>query len=114
MTWQPFRSAARSLRSESQLSSDARRIGPLKAIKLGDGGSVARGQFVLSIANPYAAGFRDGQPSASWGIISNLRQLCTGGDFIAAMVFQFASTNLVFELGIVLIVLVVVVVLFDR
>ena len=29
---------------------------------------------MLSLANPYAAGFRDGQPSASWGILSNIRR----------------------------------------
>ncbi len=46
----------------------------LKAIKLGEGGLVKRGQFVLSIANPFAAGFRDGKPSASWGIVSNVRR----------------------------------------
>jgi S1-C subfamily serine protease len=46
----------------------------LKAIKVGDGGKVRKGQMVLSIANPFAAGFRDGSPSASWGIISNLRR----------------------------------------
>ena len=47
---------------------------PLKAIPLGDGGKVRKGQFVLSVANPYAAGFEDGSPSTSWGIISNLRR----------------------------------------
>ena len=46
----------------------------LKAITLGDARMCARGQFVLSIANPFAAGFRDGQPSASWGILSNIRR----------------------------------------
>lgn len=51
---------------------------PLKAIKLGDGGKVRKGQLVLSIANPFAAGFRDGSPSASWGIVSNLRQKYPG------------------------------------
>jgi serine protease Do len=29
---------------------------------------------VLTIANPFAAGFRDGSPSASWGIVSNVRR----------------------------------------
>jgi S1-C subfamily serine protease len=48
---------------------------PLKAIKLGDADKVKKGQFVLGLANPYAAGFRDGSPSASWGIISNIRRL---------------------------------------
>ena len=47
---------------------------PVKVIKLGDGDNVRKGQLVLSIANPFAAGFRDGSPSASWGIISNLRR----------------------------------------
>jgi S1-C subfamily serine protease len=46
----------------------------LKALKIGDGSKVKKGQFVLSIANPFAAGFRDGSPSASWGIISNVRR----------------------------------------
>ncbi|MCI0461699.1 MAG: PDZ domain-containing protein [Gemmataceae bacterium] len=50
----------------------------LRAIKLGDGGQAKRGQFVLSIANPFAAGFRDGKPSASWGIISNVRRRAPG------------------------------------
>jgi S1-C subfamily serine protease len=45
-----------------------------KAIPLGAGEKLRKGQFVLSLANPFAAGFRDGSPSASWGIISNLRR----------------------------------------
>jgi serine protease Do len=45
-----------------------------KAVKLGGAGKCKRGQFILTIANPYAAGFRDGQPSVSWGIVSNLRR----------------------------------------
>src|SRR5437868_10417166 len=48
-------------------------VGRLRAIKLGDGGKAKRGQLVLSLANPFAAGFRDGSPSASWGIVSNIR-----------------------------------------
>lgn len=47
---------------------------PLQRIQFGDGGRLRKGQFVISIANPFAAGFRDGSPSASWGIISNLRR----------------------------------------
>jgi S1-C subfamily serine protease len=45
---------------------------PLKPIKLGDASSVRKGQLVFSLANPWAAGFRDGSPSASWGILSNI------------------------------------------
>jgi S1-C subfamily serine protease len=50
------------------------RLGPVKPIKVGDGGRVRKGQWILSIANPFAAGFRDGSPSASWGIVSNVRR----------------------------------------
>ena len=50
----------------------------LKALRLGDGGKLRKGDFVLSLANPFAAGFRDGSPSASWGIVSNLRRRSTG------------------------------------
>ena len=50
----------------------------LKAVKRGDGANLRKGQFVLCLANPYAAGFRDGSPSASWGIISNLHRRASG------------------------------------
>jgi S1-C subfamily serine protease len=56
---------------------DARLL-PLKAVRFGDAAKVERGQFVLTLANPFAVGFRDGQPSASWGIISNLRRRIPG------------------------------------
>jgi S1-C subfamily serine protease len=39
---------------------------------------VRKGQIVISLANPFAAGFRDGSPSASWGIVSNLRRRAPG------------------------------------
>ncbi len=51
---------------------------PLKVMLRSAGGQVERGQFVLSLAHPFAAGFRDGQPSASWGIISNIRRRAPG------------------------------------
>jgi S1-C subfamily serine protease len=44
------------------------------ALKRGDGGKLRKGQFVLSLANPFAVGSKDGSPSASWGIVSNLRR----------------------------------------
>jgi S1-C subfamily serine protease len=47
---------------------------PVQPITLGDSEKVRKGQMVLSIANPFAAGFHDGSPSASWGIISNIRR----------------------------------------
>jgi serine protease Do len=49
-------------------------LGRLKTIKLGNGGKARKGQWVLSLANAFAAGFRDGSPSASWGIVSNIRR----------------------------------------
>jgi serine protease Do len=50
------------------------KLPPVEAIRLGDADRMERGHFVLSIANVFAAGFRDGQPSASWGILSNIRR----------------------------------------
>ncbi len=43
----------------------------LTPIKFGDASSLKKGQIVISLGNPYAIA-RDGQASASWGIISNL------------------------------------------
>ena len=43
----------------------------LKAIPMGDGGKVDQGDWVVALSNPFAAGFKDGNPSASWGIIAN-------------------------------------------
>ena len=38
------------------------------------GEDLKKGSFVVSLAHPYAAGYRDGSASASWGIVSNLRR----------------------------------------
>jgi serine protease Do len=46
----------------------------LKALPFGDGGKVRQGDFVVGLANPFAAGDRDGNPSASWGMVSNVRR----------------------------------------
>jgi serine protease Do len=45
----------------------------LQPIALGDGRAVRKGQFVIALGNPYAVA-RDGRPSATWGIISNLER----------------------------------------
>jgi S1-C subfamily serine protease len=55
-----------------------RRPPDLKAIPIGDGTHLRKGAFVVSLANPFAAGFRDGSPSASLGIVSNLRRRAPG------------------------------------
>ena len=46
----------------------------LKVVKFGDGGKARKGDWVIALANPFAAGFKDRGPSASWGIISNVRR----------------------------------------
>ncbi len=45
----------------------------LTPIELGDGSQLRKGQIVLALGNPYAIA-RDGQASASWGIVSNLQR----------------------------------------
>lgn len=48
------------------------------AIKLGDAAIVRKGQFVIAIGNPYAIQ-TDGQPTASWGIVTNLARKAPSG-----------------------------------
>src|SRR5262249_12990240 len=55
-----------------------KKLRPLPKLKIGDGGNARKGKFVVSLANPFAAGFRDGSPSASWGIISNIQRRAPG------------------------------------
>jgi serine protease Do len=50
------------------------RIKPLPALTMGDGSSVQKGDFIVTLTNPFAAGFRDGSASASWGIVSGLHR----------------------------------------
>jgi len=45
----------------------------LKPIAFGDARGLKKGQFVIALGNPYAIA-RDGQPSASWGIVANLHR----------------------------------------
>ncbi len=42
-------------------------------IPFGDGSKVRKGQIVLALGNPYAIA-RDGQASASWGIVANVQR----------------------------------------
>jgi S1-C subfamily serine protease len=50
----------------------------LQAIRIGDGARLRKGSFVVALSNPFAAGFRDGSPSASFGVVSNLRRRAPG------------------------------------
>ncbi len=43
----------------------------LTPIKFGDSTQLKKGQIVIALGNPYAIA-QDGEPSASWGIVSNL------------------------------------------
>jgi serine protease Do len=45
----------------------------LKPVTFGDARGLKKGQFVISLGNPYATA-RDGQPSAAWGIVSNIER----------------------------------------
>lgn len=54
------------------------RLPGLRPLPLGDGDKAQKGQFAIALSNPFAAGFRDGSPSASFGIISNLRRRMPG------------------------------------
>jgi serine protease Do len=45
----------------------------LEPIRMGDAAQLRKGQFVVALGNPYALA-RDGQASASWGIVANLNR----------------------------------------
>ncbi len=65
----PARVVAADPRSDlAVLSIEAHDLVPMK---FGDGAAVKKGQIVIALGNPYAIA-RDGQVSASWGIISNI------------------------------------------
>jgi S1-C subfamily serine protease len=49
-------------------------IGVLPQIVFGDGAAMQKGDLIVTLANPFAAGFREGSPSASWGIVSGLHR----------------------------------------
>ncbi len=48
------------------------------AIRIGDADTLRKGQFVVAIGNPYAIQ-SDGQPTASWGIVTNLARKAPPG-----------------------------------
>jgi serine protease Do len=45
----------------------------LTPVQFGDASKLRKGHFVIALGNPYAIA-RDGQPSATWGIVSNLQR----------------------------------------
>ncbi len=60
--------------------------GPYPFLPLGVGEKLRKGSLIVSLAHPYAAGYRDGSASASWGIVSNLRRQPpgSGDEFVRA------------------------------
>jgi serine protease Do len=54
------------------------RLSGVHALTMGDADDLKKGQFVITISNPYAAGFHDGSPSVSWGMLSNIRRRLPG------------------------------------
>jgi serine protease Do len=52
--------------------------GSFPAIRHGDAATLRKGQFVVAIGNPFAIA-ADGQPTASWGIVTNLSRKAPAG-----------------------------------
>ena len=52
--------------------------GSFPAIRFGDADTLRKGQFVIAIGNPFAIK-SDGQPTASWGIVTNLARKAPAG-----------------------------------
>jgi serine protease Do len=52
---------------------------PMPTIPFGRGEDLQKGTFVVALGHPYASGYRDGSPSASTGIVSNLRRRSPAG-----------------------------------
>lgn len=54
------------------------REGDFTPITFGDASRLRKGQFVIALGNPYAIA-RDGQVSATWGIVANLQRKAPAG-----------------------------------
>lgn len=52
--------------------------GSFPAMRFGDASTLRKGQFVVAIGNPFAIQ-TDGQPTASWGIVTNLARKAPSG-----------------------------------
>lgn len=59
-------------------AADDRQPGSLPSIPFGDASQLRKGQFVIAIGNPYAIR-SDGEPTASWGIVTNLARRAPDG-----------------------------------
>ena len=66
-----FRAQVKGADPRSDLAVLAIEAADLSPITFGNGSSLKKGQIVIALGNPYAIA-RDGQVSASWGIVANL------------------------------------------
>jgi S1-C subfamily serine protease len=66
-----YRASIKGADPRSDLAVLAIEAADLSPIVLGDAAKLKKGQIVIALGNPYAIA-RDGQPSASWGIVANL------------------------------------------
>ena len=66
-----YRATVKGADPRSDLAVLAIEADDLQPIRWGDAAAVRKGQIVIALGNPYAIG-RDGQASASWGIVANL------------------------------------------
>ena len=71
-----YRASVKGADPRSDLAVLAIAANDLAPITLGDAGLLKKGQIVIALGNPYAIG-RDGQVSASWGIVANLARKST-------------------------------------
>ena len=61
------------------VESDAADSPKLKPIAIGDAGKLRKGAFLIALGNSFNAA-RDGKPSASWGILSNIARKLDSSD----------------------------------
>jgi serine protease Do len=66
------------LKRASATTDKAQQSTQFHAISFGDASQLRKGQFVISIGNPYAIR-SDGEPTASWGIVTNLARKAPAG-----------------------------------
>ena len=62
----------------------------LAPIRFSSPSELRRGQFAIALGNPHAIA-RDGQPSASWGIISNIGRKATSPNVAQRTIHEFGS-----------------------
>jgi S1-C subfamily serine protease len=70
--------APNSPRRAGESNAGAAPAGSFPAIRFGDAAQLRKGQFVIAIGNPFGI-VSDGQPTASWGVVTNLARKAPPG-----------------------------------